>query len=126
MPDIMVHKINSLNINHNNLNAKQKNNYYLSTSNHSENIPSSYFMHRNNFFNDEECDNTEEYLNLIFRFNNSSKINGINSHRPKFFNDKINLSSRFSTNESNESFDSVHKDKIKCNFLYESDFTPVH
>ncbi len=59
LPDIMVKKINSLSMNNNNL-TKIKQNNYLSTSSHSENLPHCYLVQNNYIKDEDECDNTDE------------------------------------------------------------------
>ena len=65
-----------------------------------------------------------KFINYFFRFvmNKREKL----SHQPKFINENVNLSTRFNTNESNESFDSNTNNKCKDFFINLLVFTPVH
>ena len=115
IPELLINKINSITTNNNDLtsiensikNSNFRNKHFTDVMNRSLNLKLSLNP-------DEDNLDTEEYFlyNLRLSLNKCKTLSG---KQPKFLAENLNMSSRFSTKESNESFDS-QINNVKCNY----------
>lgn len=110
--DLAVNRINSMNTKNNNLltinNCNSHHNHFLDAKGALKTSLNLNFIQ-----NKEDENDTEEYNNnLIYRFTTENKGN-FSGRMHTVINENGNLSTRFSTNDSNDSFDSNTTNKCK-------------